>query len=135
MKIKIFPIALLAVLSATAVSCQKENVMDNAIETIDSKAYTMQYAINGVTHSALIHNEAEAQALLQYLLALTREGYETSIYNESTYSPSASKETITYTTKSEDDAVAWGLKKAEEGYKVSHVYNPKTGEYTCIATR
>ena len=50
MKIKIFPIALLAVLSATAASCQKENVMDNAIETIDSKAYTMQYAINGVTH-------------------------------------------------------------------------------------
>lgn len=135
MKIKIISVALLAVLSTMAVSCQKENIMDNAIETVDSKVYTMQYAINGVTHSVIIHNEAEEQALMQYLLALAREGYETSIYNESTYSPSTSKETITYITKSEDDAVAWGLKKAKEGYKVDTTYNPKTGEYICIATR
>lgn len=136
MKIKIISVALLAVLSTTAVSCQKENVIDNAFETTVSEVYTMQYSVNGITHAVSIHNETEEQALMQYLLALAREGFEISIYNEYPYNYSAStKETLTYTTKNEKDAVAWGLKKFKEGYTVDYFYDPKTGEYTCIATR
>ena len=135
MKIKIISVALLTVLSTMAVSCQKENIMDNTPESVVSEVCTMQYAINGVTHSVIINNETEEQALMQYLLALAREGYEVNVYNESAYALSASKETITYTTKSEEDAAAWGLKKVKEGYNVTYGYNSKTGEYTCIATR
>ncbi|MCQ2260942.1 MAG: hypothetical protein MJZ77_06115 [Bacteroidales bacterium] len=135
MKIKIISVALLAVLSTTAVSCQKDTVMDNVPVPIVSEVHTMQYAVNGVTHSVIIHNEAEEQALMQYLIALAREGYKVSIYNESAYTLSVSKETITYTTKNEKDAIAWTIKKTKEGYNVTYEYDSKTGEYTCTATR
>lgn len=122
-----------------AVSCQKENVMDFEPETAISQAgtvYTVQYAVNGVLHSATIHNEAEEQVLMQYLMALTREGYEVSIYDEGTYSyAEATKETQVHKTKSESDAIEWSLKKIHEGYKVTTIHNTDTGEYICIATR
>lgn len=60
-------IALFAVLGGLTVSCQKENVMDFESETVISQAgtvYTVQYAVNGVLHSATIHNEAEDQILI-----------------------------------------------------------------------
>ncbi|MCQ2260762.1 MAG: hypothetical protein MJZ77_05180 [Bacteroidales bacterium] len=67
MRKKIISVALLAVLATMAVSCQKENVMDFESETVISQAgtvYTVQYAVNGVLHSATIHNEAEEQILI-----------------------------------------------------------------------
>ena len=134
MKKNMIPVALFAVLATMAVSCQKENVLDFVSETAVSEAstvYTVQYAVNGVLHSATIHNEAEEQALMQYLMALTREGHEVSIYDEEAYSHSvATKETT-----SEANATTWTLQKIHEGYKVTTIHNADTGEYTCIATR
>lgn len=139
MKKSIISVALLAVLATMAVSCQKENVMDFASEATVSEAgtvYTVQYAVDGVLHSATIHNEAEEQALMQYLMALTREGHEVSIYDEEAYSHSvATKETQVHTTTSEANATAWTIQKVHEGYKVTTIHNTDTGEYTCIATR
>lgn len=139
MKKNMISVALFVVLATMAVSCQKENVMDFASETAVSEVgtvYTVQYAVDGVLHSATIHNEAEEQALMQYLMALTREGHEVSIYDEEAYSHSvATKETQVHTTTSEANATAWTLQKIHEGYKVTTIHNTDTGEYTCIATR
>ena len=139
MKKNMIPVALFAVLATMAVSCQKENVLDFISETAVSEAstvYTVQYAVDGVLHSATIHNEAEEQALMQYLMALTREGHEVSIYDEEAYSHSvATKETQVHTTTSEANATTWTLQKIHEGYKVTTIHNTDTGEYTCIATR
>ena len=133
------PAAILAVLSMMTVSCQKENAMEISSETSVSEVgtvYTVQYAVDGVLHSATIHNEAEEQALMQYLMALTREGHEVSIYDEEAYSHSvATKETQVHTTTSEANATAWTIQKVHEGYKVTTIHNTDTGEYTCIATR
>ena len=139
MKKKMIPAAILAVLSMMTVSCQKENAMEISSETSVSEVgtvYTVQYAVDGVLHSATIHNEAEEQALMQYLMALTREGHEVSIYDEEAYSHSvATKETQVHTTTSEANATAWTIQKVHEGYKVTTIHNTDTGEYTCIATR
>lgn len=61
MRKKIISVALLAVLATMAVSCQKENVMDFESETVISQAgtvYTVQYAVNGVLHSATYHGDS-----------------------------------------------------------------------------
>lgn len=73
---------------------------------------------------------------MQYLMALTREGHEVSIYDEEAYSHSVTtKETQVHTTTSEANAITWTLQKIHEGYKVTTIHNTDTGEYTCIATR
>lgn len=139
MKKHMISVALIAVLATMAVSCQKEDISTMATETSVSDArtvYTVQYAVDGVLHSATIHNEAEEQALMQYLMALTREGKEVSIYDENAYNNSiATKDTQVHTTTSEENASTWSIGKTREGYKVTIVFNSDTSEYTCIAIR
>lgn len=139
MKKKMIPAAILAVLSMMTVSCQKENAMEILSETSVLEVgtvYTVQYAVNGVLHSVTIHDVTEEQALMKYLMALAREGYEVNVSQDGTNSrPLVTKETLVYTTKSEEDAIAWSLERIHEGYKVTCGYDPKTEEYICIATR
>ena len=135
----VIPVALLAVLATMAISCQKENEMDFASETVISEAgtvYTVQYAVNGVLHAITISNDGEWDAFMQTIFALSREGYEVRIVDENRpANRSFAKETQVYTTTNESNASAWTQKKVLGGYQVTVVYNQATGEYTCIATR
>lgn len=139
MRKQFIPVALFAVLATMAVSCQKENVIDFAPETTISEAgtmYTVQYAVNGVLHSITISNDSEWDAFMQTVFAFSREGYEIRIMDENRPANAFSaKETLVYTTTSESKASAWTKDKVYNGYQVTVVYNEKTGEYTCIATR
>lgn len=139
MRKHIIPVALFTVLATMAVSCQKENAMDIAPETVVSEAgtvYTVQYAVNGVLHSITISNDGEWDAFMQTVFALSREGYDVRIMDENRPANGFStKETQVYTTTNESNASTWTQKKVLGGYQVTVVYNQNTGEYTCIATR
>lgn len=68
MKIKIISVSLFVVLSSMmAISCQKENFIDDAPEAIVSEVYLVQYTINGMMRSVAIHNDIEEQAWMRFV--------------------------------------------------------------------
>lgn len=134
---KVLTVALLAVLGTMAVSCQKENIADFSSETTISDAstvYTVQYAVDGVLHTKTLSNEDEYRAFVKQLIELSRLGYEVEIANEY-YSSIAipTKESVTYTTPSEEDATNWTLQKMAEGYKVRTTFDETNNVHVCIA--
>lgn len=139
MKKQFISAALIAVLITMAVSCQKENVMDLASGTTVSETgtvCTVQYAVDGALHSTVISSDNDWDAFMQTVFALSRNGYEVRIMDEKRPAYGFStKETRVYTTTHESSASTWSKDKVYNGYKVTVVYSPNTGEYTCIATR
>ena len=139
MRRNVITVALFTVLATMAVSCQKDDVTTSTPESSVSETstvYTVQYAVDGVLHSATIHNETEENAIMEYLMALAREGRNVSIQdNNARLQHVATKETQVHTTTSEANASSWSLQKIHDGYNVTIVYNPNNGEYTCIAIR
>lgn len=137
MKTKIIYVALIAVLGVTAVSCQKEPNVGPQINVTESAAkYTITYSVNGVVHTALLQSEEELNALLRQLVAYSRQGYQVVVSdNELSSSVVPSKETVTYTTRVESDAISWAEEKVKEGYVVTISFDETTGVYTCVATR
>ena len=128
--------ALCAVLSLTAVSCQKEPLFDSTTQQTDvSSMYTIGYTIDGVSHVATFNSEEAYNQFLQYLFAMAREGYTVSFRNNAQQQAASSKERVVFTTDKESEAIAWGKKMSDDGYEVSIVYNPTTGIYTCTAIR
>ena len=135
---KIFTtIALFAVLGTMAVSCQKENIIDEPfVTTQKSTVYIVSYTIDGVSHQVTLAGDNAWHDFLHRMLALAEEGHAVSFRNESAVSRIASsKETITYTTSSHDDAYAWADKMVHNNYTVTILYNEDEGVYICIATK
>ena len=136
MNIKFKTVALLAVLCLPVAGCQKDQV-DNPVEYAEpsSAAIKATYSINGTQYTVLLEDEAAWNAFIEKMLALTREGYEVSISRGDSLTSRPTKETITYTTTSEQDALQWTNTMANLGYTVTMTYNKKTGIYTCIAIK
>ncbi len=137
MKKVIIPMALFAMISLTNVSCQKENLVETAIQSVEnSAARTIRYTVNGTAYRQVIHSDEDLDALMLTLFALAREGYTVRVIDENTnLCETCAKEKVTYTTKNKNDAIAWSLEKINEGYDVTISFNQDTGEYTCVATR
>ena len=137
MKKVIIPMALFAMISLTTVSCQKENLVETAIQSVEnSAARTIRYTVNGTAYRQVIHSDEDLDALMLTLFALAREGYTVRVIDENTnLCETCAKEKVTYTTKNKNDAIAWSLEKINEGYDVTISFNQDTGEYTCVATR
>lgn len=135
MKRTIRTVALIATIGLTAASCQKEQI--SPTQTIlmeDSSTQVMHYSVDGASYSVSINGEASMNAFWQQIFALVREGYEVEVFNESkTNNVLSTKEVITYTTKSEEDAHAWAVAMTDQGYHVNITY--KDGVYTCTAIR
>jgi len=134
---KVLSVALLAVLATMADGCQKENITELRPETSISEVstvYTVQYAVDGVLHTKTLHNEEEYNALLMQLMALSRSGAEVEISDDN-YSPNAfsTKESVSYTTPSESEAIKWTKQKMSEGYKVMVTYDTNNNLYVCTA--
>ena len=129
--------ALFAMISLTTVSCQKENLVETAIQSVEnSAARTIRYTVNGTAYRQVIHSDEDLDALMLTLFALAREGYTVRVIDENTnLCETCAKEKVTYTTKNKNDAIAWSLEKINEGYDVTISFNQDTGEYTCVATR
>ena len=137
MKKIIIPATLLAMLSLTTVSCQKENLVKTATQSVENNATrTIRYTVNGTAYRQVIHTDEDLDALMFTLFALVREGYTVRMMDENnTFSETSVKVTETYTTKIEKDAKTWAKEKMMDGYVVTITYNEQTGIYTCIATK
>lgn len=133
---RIFPLALLAVLSTLTISCQKDTFTDTAQGTTvcNTDMYTVQYSVNGLQQTVILHSDDEYEALLIQLTALARKGYEI-VFFDNNYTPQSgvTKDVVTYVTDSSNQASAWAKEKAGEGYQVRITFDEKTNLYTCIA--
>ena len=137
MKKFIIPATLLAMISVATVSCQKENLTEPTAPVVENSAtHTIRYTVNGAVYQQVIHSDEDLDALMHTLFALAREGYTIRIMDENTsFTEDSVKETLTFTTKKESEAIAWAKEKVEEGYAVTTTFNQQTGEYTCVAVK
>ena len=130
--------ALLAVLSLSAVSCQKENtplsVADDVV-TDHQAVYIYQYQVNGISSRITLHGEAERISFLNRMIALAAEGCQVSFFDETQTTQIFSKETVTYSTEDKNQAIAWLISMLDKGYEVTITFNEKTGCYDCTATK
>ncbi len=134
MRINFKTIALIAVLCLPVAGCQKEQV-ENPMELAEqtSTAIKTTYSINGVRYSTILEDETAWDRFINEMLALTREGYEVTVARGESQPTRPTKEKITYTTYSEQEANLWVKNMTEQGYTVDITYDSSTGLYTCVA--
>ena len=137
MRKTITTIALFAVLGTLAVSCQKENIIDETnIVAENGTVYTVSYAVDGVTHQLTLVGDEAWQAFLNRMLALAEEGHRVTFRNEEAASRVVStKETVTYSTSDHDDAINWAEKMVDAGYTVTIVFDKEKKVYNCYAIK
>ena len=130
-------IALFAVLGTLAVSCQKENIIDETnIVAENDTVYKVSYTVDGVTHQLTLVGDEAWHDFLNRMVALAEEGHEVSFRNEEASLRAVStKEKVTYTTTNQDEALAWSEMMIKDGYTVTISYDKASGIYTCIAIK
>ncbi len=134
MKVKTLAI-FLAIAMATA-SCQKESLMQfNENGTPAVTVNTVYYTMNGQEGSLNLPNDEAWDSFLDRMLALAREGNVVTFSQGHKPGSSLSKEKVTYTTTSEDDAKRWAKEMSDQGYDVTISYDKTTGIYTCTAIK
>ncbi len=133
MKKSIISVAILAVLTSMAVSCQKENFTENQTPTADQTIVrTIAYTVDGAAFQITLHNDAEWDAFVENMLTLSEQGHQVQILSDGTasHNPGA-KETHSMTTRDKAEAKLWAITMAHQGYTVMIHY--EAGEYTCVA--
>lgn len=130
-------IALFAVLGTLAVSCQKENIIDETnIVAENDTVYKVSYTVDGVTHQLTLVGDEAWHDFLNRIVALAEEGHEVSFRNEEASLRAVStKEKVTYTTTNQDEALVWSEMMIKDGYTVTISYDKASGIYTCIAIK
>lgn len=104
--------ACLALLGTMAVGCQKEEFGDTQIVSQESiLVYAVSYSIDGVEYSVTLVGDAAWTDFLNWMLALSEEGHNVAFRLSTNSQISSTKEEITYTTSSHDDAHAWAKQK------------------------
>jgi hypothetical protein len=130
--------ALLAVLSVAAVSCQKENLVPSTpaeVITDNQAVYIYQYEVNGIRSRITLHGETERINFFNRMLALAKEGFSVSFFDESKICQNLSKEKVTYSTEDKEKALKWMMEMTLAGYQVGITYDEETGMYNCTAIR
>ena len=137
MKKKIIPIALLAVLSLAATSCQKETIEKPSVQIQQSiSVRNITYTIDGATFHQSIRGEQNWLAFIDWMSSLAKEGHTVIFRNDNTYNASqSSKERVEYTTSDKDDANKWCNNMIAQGYEVHMYFDEATGKYICIAIK
>lgn len=130
-------IALFAVLGSLAVSCQKENIIDETnIVAENGTVYKVSYTVDGVTQQLTLVGDEAWHDFLNRMVALAEEGHEVTFRNEEAASRIVStKETVTYTTPNHDDAIKWAAKMADDGYTVTIIFDEENKVYNCYAIK
>ena len=130
-------IELFAVLGTLAVSCQKENIIDETnIVAENDTVYKVSYTVDGVTHQLTLVGDEAWHDFLNRMVALAEEGHEVSFRNEEASLRAVStKEKVTYTTTNQDEALVWSEMMIKDGYTVTISYDKASGIYTCIAIK
>jgi len=133
---KILSIALLAVIGTVATGCQKETFTNPQSSIADNcTIYTVQYTVDGVSHTSTLYGEDEYNAFILQLVMMAREGHEVCFSNNNIVISSLSKEKLYFSTRDADEATKWAVEKANEGYTVHVDYDEGTGMYNCVAIK
>ena len=106
-------------LATLAVSCQKESFNKETILVEEQNAvYKVRYSIDGVTYQVTLLGGDAWQDFLNRMLALAESGHRVSFRLENASSQVAfTKDVVTYTTTSHDDAYKWAEKWGMKGMK------------------
>lgn len=133
MKKTIRVVALVTTIGLSAMACQKDPLPPQEI-TMSTSQQVIYYRVGSQVYEETLNDELAIRLFWQRIFAMAREGYEVDVFNGSTIGNGAStKEVISYTTESEEDATKWANKKTEEGYLVRVTF--KDGVYTCTAIK
>ena len=136
MKITFKKVALLAVLSLAAVSCEKETLIDPVTVTNEEASVkTVVYIIDGESRQMTFLDEASWNAFLDWLFALAEEGHTVSFRLANATQRSATKETVTFSTSDKQEAYDWANEMALSGYQVTVQYDEESGKYICTAIK
>lgn len=137
MKKQLKTMALFTVLSLMAVGCQKETIVEpNTGMQQTMNVRTVTYSIDGVTQQIVIRGDEAWRDFLKQLTALARQGHRVQFRcEESRATTSTTKEVVTYTTTSEEDATSWCNIMSENGYEVELYYDEKNGKFVCTARK
>lgn len=133
MKKTIRVVALITTIGLAAMACQKDPLPPQEI-TMSTSQQVIYYRVGSQVYEETLNDELAIRLFWQRIFAMAREGYEVDVFNGSTIGNGAStKEVISYTTESEEDATKWVNKMTEEGYWVRVTF--KDGVYTCTAIK
>ncbi len=139
MKKTIITVALLAVLTSLAVSCQKEeaditSATPSTVIAENDTLRTVVYTIDGVSYRLTLVGDQAWHDFLSRMFALAEEGHSVTFFNEEAASRVLpTKEVETHSTSNKEDAYQWSEQKVKEGYTVTIVFDEETGIYTCYA--
>jgi hypothetical protein len=139
MKKTIITVALLAVLTSLAVSCQKEeaditSATPSTVIAENDTHRTVVYSIDGVSYRLTLVGDQAWHDFLSRMFALAEEGHTVTFFNEEAASRCLpSKVVETHSTSNKEDAYQWSEQKVKEGYTVTIVFDEETGIYTCYA--
>lgn len=130
-------IALAALLGTLAVSCQKENIVNERTTLMEnSVVYTVHYSIDGVMHRLTLSGDDAWYDFLNYMLDLAEEGHKVGFQKDEGASRTiAVKETVTYSTTNRDEAYKWGKTMVDNGYDVVIYFDKEKGIYHCEARK
>ena len=128
-------LALITTIGLTFASCQKEQIIPSQYVISEiAESHVIQYSVDGISYSVVINDQSAMTDFWLRMFALVREGHEVSVFDETrASSESLSKEVVTFTTKSEEEALAWSEMMTGLGYHVN--ITQKNGVYTCTAIR
>lgn len=135
MKKNLLLVALMTVLVMMTTGCQKEKFKE-AETTVkqNSELRMVDYTIDKTVYHTILYTEAQWEEFLDNMIILSEQGHEVCFVNKSTVSmDSATKDLLTITATTRQEAKEWAERKANEGYIVAINYNSETGKYTCIA--
>lgn len=138
MRKNIITIALLAVLSTMAVSCQKEDSFNpvTLIAENNNTVFNVSYSVDGTSHTITLVSDKAWHDFLDHLFTLAEEGHTVSFRNMDTTScTTPSKEIITHSTTNKDNAYKWAEEMGNKGYRVTVTYDKETKTYTCYAIK
>ncbi len=136
MRKSIKSVALLSILGLTAVSCQKENYVDN-INPVTSETmatYTVCYTVDGVSKQITLVGDVAWNNFLEWLFSLVEKGHSVSFFQTNRVC-SQTKEQVTYITPDKKKAIAWADEMTNAGYQVSISFDESTQEYICVAIK
>ena len=133
MKRNVISTVILAVAALLAVGCTPENVAPEPQPNETTR--NVSYVKCGESGHATVTGDEAWHALLNTLFDAVDEGCVVSFWEAADGEGQATKESVTYRTASRDSAYAWGERMYDQGYTVSVIFDPDSGQYVCSAVK
>ena len=133
MKRNVITTVILAVAAMLAVGCTPENVAPEPQPNETTR--NVSYVKCGEPDHATVTGDEAWHALLNTLFDAVDEGCVVSFWDAGGGEGQSTKESVTYRTASRDSAYVWGERMYDQGYTVSVIFDPDSGQYVCSAVK